>query len=99
MTRPDRKTLEAAASWYVQFQSQSPTSEQHQAWQQWLNRDPSHQAAWNQMEQLQRSLGGRGGKPHRAALRRMQEQMEALAAYPALGSSQVLGGWVVGYIV
>ena len=57
MANPDRKTFEAAATWYVQFQSQAPTAAERLAWQQWLNGDPSHQAAWNQMEQLQRSLG------------------------------------------
>ncbi len=57
MAAPDRKTFEAAAGWYVQFQSQTPTAAERHAWQQWLNIDPSHQAAWNQMEQLQRSLG------------------------------------------
>lgn len=54
---PDRKIFQAAASWYVQFQVETPTPAEQRAWQDWLDRDPAHQAAWDQMAQLQRSLG------------------------------------------
>ncbi|HEX8592635.1 MAG TPA: FecR domain-containing protein [Pseudomonas sp.] len=54
---PDRKAFQAAASWHVQFQIEPPTPAERHAWQEWLNSDPTHQAAWNQLEQLQRGLG------------------------------------------
>ena len=91
MTNPDRKTFEAAASWYVQFQSQSPTPAQHQAWQQWLNHDPSHQAAWDQMEQLQRSLGGLPPDLTRRALSTTQQRRQVLKWMLVLGGSGYLG--------
>ncbi|MGL4273360.1 MAG: FecR domain-containing protein, partial [Pseudomonas paracarnis] len=91
MVSPDRKTFEVAASWYVQFQSQSPTPAQHQAWQQWLNHDPSHQAAWDQMEQLQRSLGGLPPDLTRRALSTTQQRRQVLKWMLVLGGSGYLG--------
>ncbi|KTC54807.1 iron transporter [Pseudomonas fluorescens ABAC62] len=91
MTPPDRKTFAAAASWYVQFQSQAPTAAEHQAWQQWLNRDPSHQAAWNQMEQLQRSLGALPQDLTRRALSTSQQRRQVLKWMLVLGGTGYLG--------
>ena len=54
---PDRQVFEAAAGWYVQFQSQPPSLAEQKAWQLWIDSDPAHLAAWTQMEQLQRHLG------------------------------------------
>lgn len=54
---PDRQVFETAASWYVRFQSEPPTLAERKAWQLWIDSDPTHLAAWNQMEQLQRHLG------------------------------------------
>ncbi|WLH90449.1 FecR domain-containing protein [Pseudomonas sp. FP453] len=88
---PDRKTFEAAASWYVQFQSQPPTPAERYAWQQWLNGDPSHQAAWNQMEQLQRSLGALPQDVTRRALSTTQQRRQVLKWMLALGSTGYLG--------
>ena len=78
MAAPDRDTFEAAATWYVQFQSQAPTPAEHHAWQQWLRRDPSHLAAWNQLEQLQRSLGGLPQDVTRRALSTTQQRRQVL---------------------
>lgn len=91
MAAPDRKTFEAAASWYVQFQSQPPTPAERYAWQQWLNGDPSHQAAWNQMEQLQRSLGALPQDVTRRALSTTQQRRQVLKWMLALGSTGYLG--------
>ena len=91
MVSPDRKAFEVAASWYVQFQSQSPTPAQHQAWQQWLNHDPSHQAAWDQMEQLQRCLGGLPPDLTRRALSTTQQRRQLLKWMLVLGGSGNLG--------
>ncbi|MEX5507821.1 FecR domain-containing protein [Pseudomonas paralactis] len=94
MTGPDRKTFEAAATWYVQFQSQSPTPAEQHAWQQWLNGDPSHQVAWNQMEQLQRSLGALPQDVTRRALSTTQQRRQVLKWMLVLGGSGYLG-WSV----
>jgi len=91
MAAPDRKTFEAAASWYVQFQSQPPTPAQHTAWQQWLNGDPSHQAAWNQMEQLQRNLGALPKDFTRRALSASQQRRQVLKLMLILGGAGYLG--------
>ena len=91
MTRPNRKAFEAAATWYVQFQSQLPTPAEQQAWQQWLNGDPSHQAAWNQMEQLQRSLGALPQDITRRALSTTQQRRRVLKWMLVLGASGYLG--------
>ncbi|EFQ60656.1 sigma factor regulatory protein [Pseudomonas fluorescens WH6] len=91
MAAPDRETFEAAASWYVQFQSQTPTPAQWQAWQQWLNGDPSHQAAWNQMEQLQRSLGALPQDFTRRALSTTQQRRQVLKWMLVLGGTGYLG--------
>ncbi|WP_421523211.1 FecR domain-containing protein [Pseudomonas yamanorum] len=91
MAAPDRKTFEAAASWYVQFQSQPPTPAEHSAWQQWLNGDPSHQAAWNQMEQLQRGLGALPKDFTRRALSASQQRRQVLKLMLMLGAAGYLG--------
>lgn len=91
MAAPDRKTFEAAASWYVQFQSQPPTPAERYAWQQWLNGDPSHQAAWNQMEQLQRSLGALPQDFTRRALSATQQRRQVLKWMLVLGGTGYLG--------
>jgi transmembrane sensor len=91
MAAPDRKTFEAAAHWYVQFQSQTPTAAERLAWQQWLNGDPSHQAAWNQMEQLQRSLGALPQDFTRRALSTMQQRRQVLKWMLVMGGTGCLG--------
>lgn len=91
MAAPDRKTFEAAASWYVQFQSQPPTPAEHSAWQQWLNGDPSHQAAWNQMEQLQRGLGALPKDFTRRVLSASQQRRQVLKLMLILGAAGYLG--------
>ena len=91
MAIPDRKTFEAAASWYVQFQSQPPAPAERLAWQQWLHADPSHQAAWNQMEQLQRSLGALPQDLTRRALSTKQQRRQVLKWMLVLGGTGYLG--------
>ncbi len=91
MAAPDRDTFEAAATWYVQFQSQAPTPAEHHAWQQWLSRDPSHLAAWNQLEQLQRSLGGLPQDVTRRALSTTQQRRQVLKWMLVLGGGGYLG--------
>lgn len=91
MPAPDRKTFEAAASWYVQFQAQSPTPAERLAWQQWLNGDPAHQAAWNQLEQLQRSLGALPQDFTRRALTTTQQRRQVLKWMLVLGGTGYLG--------
>jgi transmembrane sensor len=75
---PHRQVFEAAASWYVQFQAESPTLAEQKAWQLWIDSDPAHLAAWNQMEQLQRHLGTLPQDLKRRALNNGQHRRQVL---------------------
>lgn len=74
----DRQVFETAASWYVQFQSQPPSPAEQKAWQMWIDSDPAHLAAWNQMEQLQRHLGTLPQDLKRRALNSGQQRRQVL---------------------
>lgn len=75
---PNRKVFEAAAGWYVQFQADPPTLAEQKAWQLWIDSDPAHLAAWNQMEQLQRHLGTLPQDLKRRALNTGQQRRQVL---------------------
>lgn len=75
---PDREVFEAAASWYVQFQAEPPTLAEKKAWQLWIDSDPAHLAAWNQVEQLQRHLGTLPQDLKRRALNAGQQRRQVL---------------------
>lgn len=75
---PDRQVFEAAASWYVQFQAEPPTLAEKKAWQLWIDTDPAHLAAWNQVEQLQRHLGTLPQDLKRRALSTGQQRRHVL---------------------
>ena len=49
----DLKTLEAAATWYVQLNDGDSDETHTQAWRQWLQASPQHAAAWARVEKLQ----------------------------------------------
>jgi transmembrane sensor len=49
----DLKTLEAAATWYVQLNDGVPDEACTLAWQSWLQASPQHAAAWARVEALQ----------------------------------------------
>lgn len=53
---PDLKTLEAAASWYVQLNDGTSNEARTLAWQTWLHASPAHAAAWARVEALQRQF-------------------------------------------
>lgn len=88
---PDRKTFEAAASWYVQFQSEPPSPAQRQAWQHWVDSNPAHLAAWNQMEQLQRHLGAMPRDLTRRALSPAQQRRQVLKLLLILAGTGYVG--------
>ena len=88
---PNRKVFEAAAGWYVQFQADPPTLAEQKAWRLWIDSDPAHLAAWNQMEQLQRSLGALPQDVTRRALSTTQQRRQVLKWMLALGSTGYLG--------
>lgn len=88
---PDRKVFEAAASWYVQFQSEVPSPAQRQAWQHWIESNPAHQAAWNQMEQLQRHLGAMPRDLTRRALSSTQQRRQVLKLLLVLAGTGYVG--------
>ena len=49
----DLKTLEAAATWYVQLSASPPSESERQAWREWLGASPLHAQAWARVEKLQ----------------------------------------------
>ncbi|WP_426809130.1 FecR domain-containing protein [Pseudomonas sp. WOUb67] len=49
----DIKTLEAAATWYVQLNDGASNEARTHAWRQWLQASPQHAAAWARVEKLQ----------------------------------------------
>jgi transmembrane sensor len=53
MAALDHKTLEAAATWYVQLNSSVPDDAQQQAWHDWISANPAHAQAWSRVELLQ----------------------------------------------
>ncbi|ROM66003.1 iron transporter [Pseudomonas brassicacearum] len=91
MPAPDRKVFETAASWYVQFQDQSPTHAERLAWQDWLDSDPAHQAAWQQIEQLQRHLGTLPQALSRRALSAGQHRRQMLKLLLLLAGTGYVG--------
>ncbi|MCD5972400.1 FecR domain-containing protein [Pseudomonas quasicaspiana] len=50
---PDRATLEAAARWYVDLHCEDLNDAIREAHRSWLERDPSHQQAWERLGRLQ----------------------------------------------
>lgn len=88
---PDRKVFQAAASWYVQFQVEPPTPAEQHAWQQWLDSDPAHQAAWNQMEQLQRGLGALPADLTRRALSEPRQRRDILKLMLVIAGAGYVG--------
>ncbi|MEX3774733.1 FecR domain-containing protein [Pseudomonas sp. MYb118] len=91
MMTPDRKVFEAAATWYVQFQAEPPTAAQRQAWQHWVDSSPAHLAAWNQMEQVQRHLGGLPRDVSRRALSSTQQRRQVLKLLLIVAGTGYLG--------
>lgn len=52
-TTLDLKTLEAAATWYVQLNDGAVSEAKTRAWQTWMQSSPQHAAAWTRVERLQ----------------------------------------------
>lgn len=88
---PDRQVFEKAASWFVQFQSEAPTQAEQAAWRQWVESDPAHRLAWQQMEQLQQSLGSMPQHLTRRALSRPQQRRQVLKLLLAVAGTGYLG--------
>ncbi|MBC3451592.1 FecR domain-containing protein [Pseudomonas mosselii] len=90
----DMKTLEAAATWYVQLNDGDADTARTQAWQAWLAASPAHAEAWARVEKLQRqwstvprqaALAGLG-----AAQAQRREVLKVLGLLLAVGG----GTWV-----
>lgn len=94
MAIPQRKIVETAATWYVQFQSEPPTERQRLAWQRWLDSDPAHRQAWDQMEQMQRQLGALPRDISRRALSAGQQRRQVLKLLALFAATGYLG-WSV----
>jgi len=96
MAQPlDYRTLEAAATWYVQLNAKQPNEAQLQAWQDWLGKNQAHAQAWARVEKLQRQLGNLPADvalPTLAGVRaRRRAVLKTLAMLMAVGAT----GWAV----
>jgi transmembrane sensor len=90
----DLKTLEAAATWYVQLNDGANSEDRTQAWRQWLQASPQHAAAWARVEKLQQQWAM---LPPQAALSSLgaaqaqrREVLKVLSLLLAMGA----GGWL-----
>ncbi|TFF52746.1 iron dicitrate transport regulator FecR [Pseudomonas putida] len=90
----DLKTLEAAATWYVQLNDGANSEARTQAWRQWLQASPQHAAAWARVEKLQQqwamvppqaALSGLG-----AAQAQRRDVLKVLGLLMAMGG----GSWL-----
>ncbi|WP_342624151.1 FecR domain-containing protein [Pseudomonas alkylphenolica] len=91
----DYRTLEAAATWYVQLNAAQPSDVQLQAWQDWLGKSQAHAQAWARVEKLQRQFGSLPADvalPTLAGVRaRRRAVVKTLAMLLAVGAT----GWSV----
>jgi len=88
------KTLEAAATWYVQLNDGDADTARTQAWQAWLAASPAHAEAWARVEKLQRQWST---VPRQAALAGLgAAQAQRREVLKVLGLLLVVGGgtWV-----
>ncbi|WP_458376233.1 FecR domain-containing protein [Pseudomonas pergaminensis] len=97
----DIKTLEAAATWYVQLNDGMPDEARTHAWQTWLQASPQHAAAWARVEALQQqwakvpqqaALSGLG-----AAQRQRRDVLKILGLLVAVGGCSWLAVEQVPY--
>ncbi len=91
VARSQRKIVEAAATWYVQFQCSTPTESQRMAWRRWLDSDPAHRQAWEQMEQLQHHLATLPAEASRTALSATRQRRQVLKLVSLAGALGVVG--------
>lgn len=90
----DIKTLEAAATWYVQLNDGASNEARTHAWRQWLQASPQHAAAWARVEKLQQQWAM---VPPQAALSSLgaaqaqrRDVLKVLSLLLAMGG----GGWL-----
>ena len=92
----DRRTLEAAATWYVQLNDGVVDETCTQAWQQWLGADPLHAEAWARVEAFQRQWATVPLHAARSSLDAAQAQrrevLKILSVLLAVGGAT----WMVG---
>ena len=92
----DRKTLEAAATWYVQLNAAPPSEAERQAWRDWLGESAANAQAWARVEKLQRQLGALPQEvalPTFAGVRaRRRAVLKTLGILLAVGAT----GWTAG---
>ena len=97
----DLKTLEAAATWYVQLNDGDADIARTQAWRDWLAASPAHAEAWSRVEKLQHqwstvprqaALSGLG-----AAQAQRREVLKVLGLLLAVGGGTWLASEQVPY--
>lgn len=90
----DLKTLEAAATWYVQLNDGASNDARTHAWRQWLQASPQHAAAWARVEKLQQQWAMMPPQAALSSLGAAQAQrrdvLKVLSLLLAMGG----GGWL-----
>ena len=90
----DLKTLEAAATWYVQLNDGASNDARTHAWRQWLQASPQHAAAWARVEKLQQQWAMVPPQAALSSLSAAQAQrrdvLKVLSLLLAMGG----GGWL-----
>lgn len=70
MAKLNTKALHDATSWYVQLTSGEATDNDRAQWHAWLNADPEHKFAWQQVEEVTKTFMGLNSKTSIAVLNR-----------------------------
>lgn len=70
MAQLNTKALSDATNWYVQLTSGEATDNDHDEWKAWLNADPEHKFAWQQVEEVTKTFIGLNSKTSIAVLNR-----------------------------
>ncbi|MDD2046885.1 FecR domain-containing protein [Pseudomonas putida] len=91
----DYRTLEAAATWYVQLNAAQPSDAQLQAWQDWLGKSQAHAQAWARVEKLQRQFGSLPADVALPTLAGVRARRRAVVKTLAVLLSVGAAGWSV----
>ena len=70
MAQLNTKALRDATNWYVQLTSGEATDSDRAQWKAWINADPEHKFAWQQVEEVTKTFIGLNSKTSIAVLNR-----------------------------
>lgn len=90
---PMKTALESAAHWYAVLYADDVSEAQRREHRAWLDADPLHQQAWQQVEQLRQQLQAMPGSPALQTLQRREhyQRRAVLRGLAVLASGGMLG--------